>query len=96
MNTNGTEQKRLTNNPAYDGKPCWSPDGKKIAFESLREKKYDIYVMNSDGSGLRNLTNNPTQERFPCWSPDGKKIAFTSTITGNFEIFIMDLDKRRK
>ena len=36
MNADGSGQTRLTNNPAADGEPAWSPDGTKIAFTSDR------------------------------------------------------------
>jgi hypothetical protein len=32
MNSDGSDQKNLTNNPGNDGSPSWSPDGKKIVF----------------------------------------------------------------
>ena len=53
MNADGTEQSRLTHNAGYDGHPSWSPDGAKIAFESVRDGTQAIYVMNADGSGKR-------------------------------------------
>jgi len=45
MNTDGNEQTNLTNNPAEDEFPSWSPDGKKIAFQSYRDGNSEIYVM---------------------------------------------------
>ena len=78
MNADGSGQRNLTNNPALDGFPSWSPDGKKIAFDSKRDGNLEIYVMNADGSEQKRLTNNPAMDTRPSWSPDGKKIAFMS------------------
>ncbi len=56
-NANGRDQRNLTNDPAEDRNPVWSPDGQKIAFISERTGSGQIYVMNSDGSGLKQLSN---------------------------------------
>ena len=73
MNADGSEQNNLTNNPARDSSPAWSPDGKKIVFPSDRDGNYEIYVMDADGSGQKRLTNNSAYDGAPTWSPDGKK-----------------------
>ena len=82
MNADGSNQTRLTNDPSFDMAPSWSPDGKKIAFYSLRndvppekderwwyEMNAEIYVMNADGSEQKNITNNPAYDGYPFWSP---------------------------
>jgi Tol biopolymer transport system component len=72
MNTDGSGQRRLTRNTVRDGNPVWSPDGRRIAFES----NWQVYVMNADGSGQRRLTRNGGRNLRPTWSPDGQRIAF--------------------
>jgi len=92
MNADGSEQENLTNNPAGDASPAWSPDGKKIAFYSERDGNSEIYVMNADGSGQKRLTNNLGYAVDLAWSPDGERIAFRSERDGNWEIYVMNAD----
>ena len=97
-----TELRRLTTNPAMDGSPVISPDGKRVAFVSNRDGDEDIYVMKLAPEGPKNvpvkLTKNtrpdpngpPYMYDFePDWSPDGTQIAFTSDRNGNMEIYRM-------
>lgn len=90
MDDDGRNQINLTNNPALDEYPCWSPDGKKIAFVSERDGNREIYVMDADGANLRNLTNNPASDDYPRWSSDGKKIYFTSYRGGKRWLYTID------
>ncbi|HWM24962.1 MAG TPA: hypothetical protein VNP98_09055 [Chthoniobacterales bacterium] len=92
MSADGFVRVNLTNNPAGDHEPVWSPDGTKIAFASGRAGNDEVYVMNSNGSNPTNLTQSPLEDFFPAWSPDGAKIAFTSLRDGNVEIYVMDAD----
>ena len=48
----------LTRSEAFDGSPAWSPDGSKIAFESNRSGKYQIYIMDTEGNILQQVTGS--------------------------------------
>ena len=88
----GTGRKQLTNNPAMDTEPAWSPDGAKIAFVSDRDGNDEIYVMNRDGSSQARLTESQSVDAEPAWSPDGSRIAFYSDRDGNDELYVMNVD----
>jgi len=92
MEVDGSNVQRLTNNPASDFSPKWSPDGSRIAFVSIRDNNVDIYVMNADGSNQTRLTNNPGLDESPEWSPDGTRIVFESIRDGNSEIYVINAD----
>ena len=91
MNSDGSEQTRLTYNDSADRYPAWSPDGQTIAFESSRDGGAEIYLMNADGSMQRRLPN-PSSGGEPTWSPDGTQIAFTSTRDSYQEVYVMNID----
>ena len=73
MDANGTNPVRLTAERrwASERRPCWSADGRKIAFSSREpDGSKDIYSINSDGSGLTNLTQTPhVNDLSPAWRP---------------------------
>ncbi len=55
INTDGSGLTRLTNNPANDGLPVWSPVGHMIAFLSDRDGAWAVWVINPNGSNQRKL-----------------------------------------
>ena len=91
-NVDGTNQRRLTFNSAFDGEPAFSPTGEKIAFTSYRDGNSEIYIMSADGSLQTNLTNHPAFDGQPAFSPDGQKIAFASDRDGHPGIWVMNVD----
>ena len=92
MNADGSNQTRLTVDPAIDIYPSFSPDGSKIVFSSYRDGNAEIYVMDVDGSNIVRLTNNSAYDLGPVFSPDGSKIAFFSDRNGDYDIFVMNAD----
>jgi len=56
MKSDGSNQKRLTNNDFADEGPAISPDGKKIAFHSNRSGNWEIYIMDITGKNVQRLT----------------------------------------
>jgi TolB protein len=55
----GSNARRLTDDPGRDGLPAWSPDGQSIAFVSDRSGQWALWVMDSDGGNQRLLSPLP-------------------------------------
>ncbi len=66
----------LPNDPQGDYDPAWSPDGKTIAFTSLRGGSSHIYLFNLADNVLTQVTNSHYLDRQPFWDPDGTHLAF--------------------
>lgn len=95
MNPDGSAQTRLTNNPAADRLPAWSPDGTRIAFLRTSGSSSDLYVMNADGTGQTLVTNILYPLGRARWSPDGTKFIFGAILSftsPNGDIYTINLD----
>jgi len=92
VNRDGSGSVRLSHPDNVDAGPAWSPDGSRIAFQSVRDGNPELYVMNADGGGLQRLTDNPAEDGAAAWSPDGSRIAFETNRDGNWEIYVVAAD----
>ena len=93
MNSDGSNQTNLTNNPGMDRFSQFSPDGTKILFTSNRSGAAELYTMNYDGSEVTNLTNTPTDSEYNAqYSPDGERITYVSDMHPGDGVHIMDSD----
>ena len=86
----------ITNNEAADRRLSWSPDSRRIAFQSNQDGDWDIYVVNADGSEVTQITKNFDEDATAVWSPDGDRIAFVSDrnddARGTYDIYVTNTD----
>jgi eukaryotic-like serine/threonine-protein kinase len=70
---------RLTSHPADDENPRWSPDGKRIAFDSARDGPSNIYerAVNAVGDD-KLLLKTETAKTLSDWTRDGKYLVYTA------------------
>ena len=81
---------RLLAGRGFVQKPDFSPDGKKIAFESNRMGYSDIWVCDSDGSNCLQLTSLHGNAATARWSPDGHYIAFEAITKAFWEVYLLE------
>lgn len=75
------EPRQLTNTPGKkDRHPRWSPDGKRILFESNRGGETQLWVIGLDGGEAKQVTTISSGASDAIWSRDGKSIAFVSAV----------------
>lgn len=75
----GSDIKRITDNPGYDAEATLSPDGKTIIFTSLRDGDLDLYTMRPDGSRVKRITNELGYDGGAFFSRDGKRIVWRAS-----------------
>jgi eukaryotic-like serine/threonine-protein kinase len=77
--------------------PAWTPDGKRIAFQSNKEGVLNLFRQMADGSGsLERLTTSDNTQTANSWSPDGQLLAFNQIIpTTGIEIWVLRMGDRK-
>jgi thiosulfate/3-mercaptopyruvate sulfurtransferase len=103
MNADGTNQTRKTAIPAAEGRsgrPAWSADGKRIAFQVVRDngdpqqRVAHIYILDVESGAVTKLAPHEPgySDEAPSWFPDGQHIAFQSDRSGTKQIWVMKAD----
>ncbi|MGB7216583.1 MAG: Tol-Pal system beta propeller repeat protein TolB [Gammaproteobacteria bacterium] len=83
--------RRLTDSPAIDTEPTWSPDGETIYFMSDRAGGPQIYRVSANGGRAERVTFEGDYNARPRISPDGNELAVVHRDRGNFRIATFDL-----
>ena len=78
-NLDGSDVRRITNNPGYDAEATISPDGRTIIFTSMRNGELDLYTMRPDGSRVRRITKTLGYDGGAFFSRDGKQIVWRAS-----------------
>lgn len=90
MRPDGSETVRLTDDPAKDRNPTWSPDATRIGFMSSRSGQWELWSVRKDGSDLRQMTDLRADISVAVWSPDGKRVVTTSSTRPPTGMWVFD------
>jgi Tol biopolymer transport system component len=92
----GSNVRRLTDEPGYDGGPFFSADGARICWRRFNTKgdEAEVWTMNADGSDQRQITRLGAMSWAPFFHPSGEYLIFTTNLQGfaNFELYIVAAD----
>ncbi len=82
----------LTSHEELDAYPIFSPDGRWVAYSSMRNGNWDIYIVPAMGGDSRQMTFSSNAEIATDWSPDGKYLLFaTSYDNPNSTLYTLDV-----
>ncbi len=100
MDADGSNLRRLTDSPGYDGGPFFSADGKSITWRRFSQdgSRAEIFTMDLASGEERQLTRMGVMSWAPYFHPSGEYLIFASNREGfaNFELFIVDAAGRNE
>ena len=88
----GYGARQVTHDRNLDFSPAFSPDGRSLAYSSMRGRGFAICLMDLATGKDRVLAGYPGSSLSPAFSPDGQLLAFASSKDGNHEIYAVRLD----
>jgi len=87
VDLDGGEPRQLTTGDFEHGTPTWSPDGRRLVFDGMRDERWDtmlisrLYVIDVDGDDEpRALTGDEASYSEPSFSADGSRIAYHTVV----------------
>lgn len=93
MRSDGSDIERLTENPARDIHPYFSPDAQYLLFNSTRDNgSLDVYRLDLASRELLRVTDSPMQETCARYSPDMQHIVLLRNGTTSDDVVILDVE----
>jgi len=87
----GSERQRLTRHQSILYAPRWSPDGRALAFTSLKDGNPDLFIHDLATGRTRKILDYDGLNLAGSWSPDGRRLLVTLSKDGNEEIYFLDM-----
>lgn len=91
MKPDGSELTKLTDNPGEDTSPSCSPDGKTIAFVSMRTGSRAVFIMTAEGD-VKKIADNAGDATHISWAPDGRRLVCDLQFGRRIDIYVMNAD----
>jgi len=90
-NRDGSDLRCLTDDRLQNGIPAWSPDGRWIAFISMRGGNPGIDLIDVNDGTRRSLITGVTPSGRLMWSPDGSRLVFQANAGEDVEIYTIEV-----
>lgn len=92
MHLDGSRVQRVIGESMEATHIAWSPDGKSVAFASVRKGQPDLYIVDLATGLPRPLTNDAALESTPVWSPNGGQLVYQSYRDSTPKLYVSNAD----
>jgi TolB protein len=91
VDSEGKQERRLTQNRWSSQVPTWSPDGKRLVIYADPNGRDQLFSFDIASGKTTPLAPSDAADNAPALSHDGNFVAFTSTRTGSRDLHRLDL-----
>ncbi|MEO5357517.1 MAG: Tol-Pal system beta propeller repeat protein TolB [Nitrospirae bacterium YQR-1] len=91
MDYDGQRMKKIVSRGDVTMKPHWAPDGKRLAYSSLRSSKWAIYMLDFDSASESLLFSSPGTNLAGDFTVDGKYLLLSSSARGTPDIYMLHI-----